>query len=44
LKLLLDLIILNVFLHGIIAGTSFDVDLVKLPTRKRIGPIALQTW
>jgi len=40
LKLLFDLIILNVFLHGIIAGTSFDVALVKLPTRKRIGPIA----
>jgi hypothetical protein len=40
LKLLLDLVILNVFLHGIIAGTSFDVALVKLPTRKRIGPIA----
>lgn len=25
---------------GIIAGVSFDVALVKLPTRKRIGPVA----
>jgi hypothetical protein len=40
LKLLLDLVILNVFVHGIIAGTSFDVAFVKLPTRKRIGQIA----
>ena len=25
---------------GIVAGVSFDVALVKLPTRKRIGPVA----
>jgi hypothetical protein len=31
---------LNVFLHGTIAETRFDVALVKLPTRKRIGAIA----
>ena len=34
------LFIVAVFLHGIIAGTSFDVAFVKLPTRKRIGYIA----
>jgi hypothetical protein len=34
------LVTVNVFLHGIIAGISIDVALVKLPTRKRIGPVA----
>ncbi len=29
-----------VILHGILAGSSFDVTLIKLPTRKRIGPVA----
>lgn len=34
------LIIANVAVHGIIAGLSLDVALVKLPTRKRIGSVA----
>jgi hypothetical protein len=31
------LLVIAVVEHGLIAGTSFDVALVKLPTRKRIG-------
>jgi hypothetical protein len=34
------LIVIAVIIHGLIAGTSFDVATVKLPTRKRIGAIA----
>lgn len=34
------LIVANVIVNGIIAGLSFDVALVKLPTRKRIGSVA----
>ena len=34
------LILTSVVVHGIIAGVSFDVATVKLPTRKRIGVIA----
>lgn len=34
------LVVFNVFLHGIIAGTSTDVAFVKLPTRRRIGTVA----
>lgn len=34
------LLILSVIENGILAGVSFDVALVKLPTRKRIGPVA----
>lgn len=34
------LIFISVIVHGIIAGLSFDVAMVKLPTRKRIGSIA----
>ena len=34
------LLALTVVEGGIIAGVSFDVALVKLPTRKRIGPVA----
>jgi len=34
------LLVLAVIDGGIIAGVSFDVALVKLPTRKRIGPVA----
>ena len=34
------LVLLNTILSGIIAGVSFDVAFVKLPTRKRIGAIA----
>ena len=34
------LIIIAVIIHGLIAGISFDVATVKLPTRKRIGAIA----
>lgn len=34
------LIVTAVVVHGLVAGISFDVALVKLPTRKRIGVIA----
>lgn len=34
------LIVVSTIVHGTIAGLSFDVALVKLPTRKRIGAIA----
>lgn len=34
------LLTLAVIESGILAGVSFDVALVKLPTRKRIGPVA----
>ena len=34
------LIVTSVVVHGIIAGVSFDVATVKLPTRKRIGVVA----
>lgn len=34
------LLVVAVIDGGIIAGVSFDVALVKLPTRKRIGPVA----
>lgn len=34
------LILISVVVHGIIAGVSFDVATVKLPTRKRIGVVA----
>lgn len=34
------LVVMNVVVHGVIAGVSFDVATVKLPTRKRIGVIA----
>lgn len=37
---LLALTTITTALHGIIAGVSFDVALVKLPTRHRIGNIA----
>jgi hypothetical protein len=37
---LLGLIIVSVIVHGFIAGASFDVALVKLPARKRIGAVA----
>lgn len=34
------LLAVTVAVHGLIAGASFDVAAVKLPTRKRIGPVA----
>ena len=34
------LLVLAVIENGFLAGASFDVALVKLPTRKRIGPVA----
>jgi hypothetical protein len=34
------LLVLAVVLNGILAGLSFDVAVVKLPTRKRIGAIS----
>ena len=32
--------VLAVIENGFLAGVSFDVALVKLPTRRRIGPVA----
>ena len=34
------LLVLAVVVNGILAGLSFDVAVVKLPTRKRIGTVA----
>lgn len=34
------LVVTAVVVHGLVAGISFDVATVKLPTRKRIGAIA----
>lgn len=34
------LLAVTVVVHGLIAGVSFDVAVVKLPTRKRIGAVA----
>ena len=34
------LLVLAVVVNGILAGLSFDVAVVKLPTRKRIGAVA----
>ena len=34
------LVVTAVVVHGLVAGISFDVATVKLPTRKRIGVIA----
>lgn len=34
------LTVVAVIIHGLIAGISFDVATVKLPTRKRIGAVA----
>ena len=34
------LIVTSVVIHGLVAGLSFDVATVKLPTRRRIGVIA----
>jgi hypothetical protein len=39
-KMIFWLVVVSVVVHGIIAGVSFDVATVKLPTRKRIGVIA----
>ncbi len=39
-NMLFWLVVTAVVVHGIIAGVSFDVAAVKLPTRKRIGAIA----
>ncbi len=39
-NMLFWLVVTAVVIHGIIAGVSFDVAAVKLPTRKRIGAIA----
>lgn len=38
--MLLSLIVAAVVVHGLIAGVSFDVATVKLPTRKQIGAVA----
>lgn len=34
------LVVTAVVVHGLVAGISFDVAAVKLPTRKRIGAVA----
>jgi hypothetical protein len=39
-NMLFWLVVTAVVVHGLIAGISFDVATVKLPTRKRIGVIA----
>lgn len=39
-SMLFGLVVTAVVVHGLIAGISFDVATVKLPTRKRIGVIA----
>ena len=39
-KVLVWLLATAVVVHGLVAGISFDVAAVKLPTRKRIGVIA----
>lgn len=39
-KVLFWLAVIAVVVHGLIAGMSFDVATVKLPTRKRIGAVA----
>jgi hypothetical protein len=39
-SLLLILIVLATTLNGLLAGLSFEVALVKLPTRRRIGAVA----
>lgn len=38
------LLALTVVVQGLIAGTSFDVALVKLPTRNRIGSVAYASF
>ena len=38
-KMLFWLVVTAVVVHGLVAGISFDVATVKLPTRKRIGAI-----
>ena len=35
------LIVIAVIIHGLIAGISFDVAAVKLPTRKRTAPLPM---
>jgi len=40
LNILFWLVVIAVIVHGIVAGVSFDVAMVKLPTRKRVGVIA----
>lgn len=39
-NMLFWLVVAAVVVHGLVAGISFDVATVKLPTRKRIGVIA----
>lgn len=39
-NMLFWLVVIAVAIHGLIAGISFDVAAVKLPTRKRIGAVA----
>ncbi len=42
--LLLALIVAATALNGILGGLSFEVALVKLPTRHRIGAVAYATF
>ncbi len=39
-NILFWLVVTAVIVHGLVAGVSFDVATVKLPTRKRIGVVA----
>jgi len=39
-NILFWLVVTAVLVHGLVAGISFDVAAVKLPTRKRIGVLA----
>jgi hypothetical protein len=41
--LLLTLIVVATALNGILGGFSFEIALVKLPTRRRIGAAASAT-
>jgi len=40
LNILFWLVVIAVIIDGIIAGVSFDIAMVKLPTRKRVGVVA----
>jgi hypothetical protein len=42
--LLVALIVLATALNGLLAGASFEVAVVKLPTRRRIGALAYATF
>ena len=43
-SLLLTLIVVATAVNGLLAGLSYEVALVKLPTRRRIGAVAYATF